>query len=148
MTSRALVAAALALGALSARADQADDIARLREEAAALRQSLDKLEAEIQALEAGNPAPLAPGSQVKAAAAPKRPPEPSPVAVHRNWSQVHPGVSKQEVDALLGKPERVMRLNGDLVWYYVYPGLGRGSVFFNGEDKVTATQAPRAGWFQ
>lgn len=138
MALRVLVATTLTLAALAAQADQADEIARLRQEAAALRQSLEKLEAEIQALEAGKPA----------AVMPEKPVESSPVSVHRSWSQVQPGVSKEEVGVLLGKPERVMRINGDLVWYYVYPGLGRGSVFFNGEDKVTGTQAPRAGWFQ
>ena len=132
-----IVSVALALAALSARADRADEIARLRSEAAAMRQSLDELDAKIQALEGA-----------KAGAPEKKPAEASPVSVHRSWSQVQPGVSKQEVAVLLGKPERVMQINGDLVWYYVYPGLGRGSVFFNADDKVTSTQAPRAGWFQ
>ena len=138
MKRRALLALALTLGALSAHADPTDELARLRSEAAALRQSLDQLDAKIEALENAEA-----GAPQK-----KTPAEPSLVSVHRGWSQVRPGVSKDEVANLLGKPERVMRLNGDLVWYYVYPGLGRGSVFFNGEDKVTAAQAPRAGWFE
>ena len=142
---QALVVAAVAGTALPSYADQADEIARLREEAAALRQSLDRLEARIQALESATPGARPPMASPNAAA--KRP-ELSLVSLQQSWSEVRPGVSKERVDALLGKPERVMRINGDLVWYYVYPGLGPGSVFFSTEGKVTAAQPPRVGWFQ
>lgn len=127
-----LVAAALACS--PAHADRADDIARLREEAAALRQSLDRLEAQIRALEGAPPEARAPA-------------EPSLVAVHRSWSGIRPGISKERVSEALGAPGRVLRINGDLVWYYVYPGVGKGSVFFDREDKVTAVQAPNFGLF-
>lgn len=139
---RAILFAA-ALAALPAHAGDADDVARLREEAAALRQSLEQLEAKIQALEsAKGGAPAA-----SAAPMPEKQPELSLVSVLRSWSEVRPGVSRERVDALLGKPGRILRINGDLVWYYVYPELGRGSVFFDAGGKVTAAQAPRAGWF-
>lgn len=128
-----LIAAALI--ALPAYADDADELARLREEAAALRQYLDTLDAKIEAM-----------GGAKAPAADKRP-VPTVASLQRSWSQVRPGISQERVDALLGKPERVMRINGDLVWYYVYPDFGRASVFFNAQDKVTATQPPRTGWF-
>ena len=140
--ARAFFVAATLAGS-PAYADQADEIARLREQAATLRQSLDQLEAKIQSLEGGTavtPARNAPSP-------PQERKEPSLVSLQRSWSEVQPGVSQERVDALLGKPERVMRINGDLVWYYVYPGYGRGSVFFNGQEKVTAVQAPRIGWF-
>lgn len=119
------------LAALPAFADRADDIARLRDEAADLRQRLDRLDAKIQALEAAAPA-------VPPAAA-------SPTSLRESWSQVHSGVPKDRVHALLGEPAQVMRINGDLVWYYVYPGVGAASVFFNAADKVTSVQAPRSG---
>jgi hypothetical protein len=141
---RALAVTAVAVTTLPSYADQADEIARLREEAAALRQSLDKLEARIQALENATPGARPPMASPHAA---EKRPELSLVSVQQGWSEVRPGVSKERVDALLGKPERVMRINGDLVWYYVYPGLGPGSVFFNNDGKVTAAQAPRPGWF-
>jgi outer membrane protein assembly factor BamE (lipoprotein component of BamABCDE complex) len=66
--------------------------------------------------------------------------------VRKQWSEIRPGTPKARVDVLLGTPQRVMRINGDLVWYYVYPGIGRGSVFFSAEEKVTAVQPPAAGW--
>jgi hypothetical protein len=123
-----------ALVSLPAYADGADDIARLREEAAVLRQSLDKLEAEIRALEGARPE-----AQARA--------EPSLVSVHRSWSGIHRGLSKERVSEVLGAPGSVLHINGDLVWYYVYPGMGKGSVFFDREDKVTAVQAPNFGLF-
>jgi hypothetical protein len=130
----------LALAAFPAAAQPADELARVREEAARLRQQLDALDARIRGLEAehGTPAP---------AAAPAPPSEKQAFfTLQRNWSEIRPGTPKERVDALLGKPERILRIDGDLVWYYVYPGLGRGSVFFNAEEKVSATQAPRTGW--
>lgn len=128
--ARALVLLA-GCAALPAFADRADDIAGLREEAADLRQRLDALDAKIQALEAAKPAVPSPAA--------------SPTSLRENWSQVRSGVPKERVHALLGEPAQVMHINGDLVWYYVYPGVGPASVFFNAEDKVTSVQAPRGG---
>jgi outer membrane protein assembly factor BamE (lipoprotein component of BamABCDE complex) len=71
----------------------------------------------------------------------------SPILVlQRNWSEIQPGMPQERVSALLGKPARVLNMNGDLAWYYVYPGLGRGSVFFNDAGKVSSAQAPQRGW--
>lgn len=125
---------AAALVALPARADREEDIARLREEAAVLRRSLEKLEAEIRALEGSRPEARAPA-------------EPSLVSVHRSWSGIRRGLSKERVNEVLGAPGSVLHINGDLVWYYVYPGVGKGSVFFDREDRVTAVQAPNFGTF-
>lgn len=134
--ARALLLA-LGCAALPAFADRGDDIARLREEAADLRQRLDQLDAKIQALGGANPAAAPPVSPSPVA--------PSAASLQQSWSQVRSGVPKERVHALLGEPARVMHLNGDLVWYYVYPGVGAASVFFNTQDKVTAVQAPSRG---
>lgn len=64
----------------------------------------------------------------------------------RNWSQVRPGTPDDEVLVLLGKPEKELRIDGNLVWYYVYPEIGRGSVFFTADRKVSSAQAPAFGW--
>jgi hypothetical protein len=50
------------------------------------------------------------------------------------------------VRALLGAPEKVLRIDGALMWYYAYPGIGPGSVFFNASGKVSSRQSPRLGW--
>jgi hypothetical protein len=137
MRRAALLAVALAtLSAPPARAQSADELASLKQEQARLRQSLDEIDRRIRAIEGAG-----------ASDTPAAPPStPSLLVLQRNWLEIKPGITKARVDGLLGKPEREMRINGDLVWYYVYPGIGRGSVFFNGEDKVTAAQAPRSSW--
>lgn len=108
-----------------------------------MRQSLDDLGARIRALESANPDARGPGDMDQAKVAPAEPPF---VSLQRKWSEIRRGISKARVDVLLGRPERVMLINGDVVWYYVYPGLGRGSVFFDGEEKVSDAQPPRLGW--
>jgi len=109
-----------------------------------MRQSMDELDAKIRALEGEKSvAPAAAATAPKPAA---QPPAGAYVSLQQNWSQVKTGIPKERVDALLGAPERVLQINGDDVWYYVYPGLGRGSVFFNTKGIVTASQAPRIGW--
>ncbi len=136
-------AIAAALVAFPARADPTDELARLRQEAVRMRQSLDDLDARIRALENARSDARAPGDmdRTKATAT-----ESALLVLRRNWSEIQPGTPQERVDALLGKPERVLRINGDLVWYYIYPGLGRGSVFFDGQGKVSSAQSPHVGW--
>jgi hypothetical protein len=135
-----------ALVALPAIADTADELDSLRQEAARMRQSLDAFDARIRALEAADPSPKPPVANKATMSPYDKQALPPAFSLQRDWSEIKPGTSKERVDELLGKPEREMRINGDQVWYYVYPGVGRGSVFFDGQGKVSSTQAPRAGW--
>ena len=140
----------VALATLSSAAGQTDELARLREEAAQLRQALGGLETRIQALERQNGDPVARKDSGQAEAsgiAAMLAAQISPlVTLKQNWSQVQPGTPEDSVQALLGKPERVLRIDGALVWYYMYPGIGRGSVFFNANGKVSSAQSPSLGW--
>ena len=128
-----------ALSALPAWADQSDDLNRLREEAAKQRRDLEETEGRIRALEpqkGGAPVrATSPASQVSELA-----------LLKKNWSQVEPGAPQERVQTLLGAPEKVLRIDGALVWYYAYPGIGPGSVFFNASGKVSSRQAPSFGW--
>jgi len=143
MIFRNVLVAASLLAAAAAHAQPAD-VDALKAEAARMRQSMDELDAKIRALEGEKSvAPAAAATAPKPAA---QPPVGAYVSLQQNWSQVKTGIPKERVDALLGAPERVLQINGDDVWYYVYPGLGRGSVFFNTKGIVTASQAPRIGW--
>ena len=138
----------LALAALPVAADQTEELARLREEAVQLRQLLNKLEARIQALENQNvdpairkestPVQWAPSTAVVSL-------QPI-VSLKQNWSQVERGIAQEKVQSLLGPPGKVLRIDGNLVWYYAYRGIGRGSVFFNGDGKVSSAQSPSFGW--
>lgn len=130
---------AVTLSALPAWADQGDDVNRLREEAAKQRRDLEETEDRIRALE-----------QQKGAA-PVRAASPAPkvselALLKKNWSQVEPGAPQERVQTLLGAPEKVLHIDGALVWYYAYPGIGPGSVFFNASGKVSSRQAPSFGW--
>ena len=145
------LAAALIAVALPAPAAGGDDeLSRLREEAAQQRRELEETETKIRALEqrsgdatAREAGPLPGASRSDPAAATQVSPL---VQLKKSWSQVEPGTPQDRVQALLGKPEKVLRIDGALVWYYVYPEIGRGSVFFNASGKVSSRQSPSLGW--
>jgi len=61
------------------------------------------------------------------------------------WRRVGAGSSQDEVKEQLGAPTRTFELSGKQVWYYVYPGHGAGSVFFDSSAHVSSLQAP-ASW--
>ncbi len=68
-------------------------------------------------------------------------------ALKSNWSNVMEGVDQEEVTRLLGAPSMKTTLDGRTVWYYTYPGTGRGSVFFTDAGKVSSRQSPFGlGW--
>ena len=71
---------------------------------------------------------------------------PSVASLRESWQQVVRGMPAQDVLATLGPATREMLINGRRVWYYIYPGIGRGSVFFNSDSRVTSSQAPVSGW--
>ena len=68
-------------------------------------------------------------------------------ALRVSWSKVRQGIGEREVVDLLGQPSRKMTLDGRTVWYYVYPGTGRGSIFFTDAGRVSSSQSPFGlGW--
>jgi len=141
---------AIASAVLHAAADQTDELSGLREQAAQLRQKLEGIEARIRELEGPDRESLAPrgaaqAQGVRSEAAAGGPVSPL-VALKKNWAQVKPGTPEDRVRELLGKPEKVLRIDGALVWYYIYPDIGRGSVFFGANGKVSSAQSPHLGW--
>jgi hypothetical protein len=143
-----IVVTLMALAAFPAAADQSDELTRLREEAARQRQSLEGTEARIRALEqnSGNVSPRAEPSQSHSETTSAAPVS-SLVTLKKNWSQVERGTPQEQVQLLLGTPQKVLRIDGTLVWYYTYPGIGPGSVFFNASGKVSSWQSPSFGWW-
>ncbi|MDE1885418.1 MAG: hypothetical protein KGH92_05870, partial [Xanthomonadaceae bacterium] len=63
-------------------------------------------------------------------------------ALKDRWSQIRSSISQDEVTKLLGAPSRQFTIDGRRVWYYVYPGIGRGSVFFTDEGRVSSLHSP------
>jgi hypothetical protein len=165
------VAAWALIAAAPVRAD-APDTAALQKEIQALKATVQALESRVSQLEAGAagssprpttapadaPLPLAAGTDANAApTAPSEAPAPvvpagtaytSPEATLRsNWAQVTRGMDQQAVTRLLGAPSMKSTLDGRTVWFYTYPGTGRGSVFFTDAGKVSSRQSPFGlGW--
>jgi outer membrane protein assembly factor BamE (lipoprotein component of BamABCDE complex) len=67
-------------------------------------------------------------------------------ALKKAWNQVRSGVASEEVKGLLGSPAEEFKINGKLAWYYVYPGIGAGSVFFNDDGRVSSSRSPVFGF--
>lgn len=111
-----------------------------------------------QAAQAPAPASAAPAaapSQTQEAVAPPAAqragaavPESPATALRKAWAHVQPGTDSAEVLKLLGTPSSELQLNGKLAWYYAYPGVGAGSIFFNGDRTVSSRKSPffELGW--
>ena len=143
-------------------------------ETRALRKEVEELKQKVQKLEeqqAAKPASGQPASsaQPRPAAAAKEPvpqaaaPSPSqhatpiPVAapstttsilaLRESWSRVEKNMSEAEILDVLGQPTKKTRIDGKLVWYYYYPGIGAASVFFKSNGHVSSHQPPNVGWW-
>lgn len=68
------------------------------------------------------------------------------LGLRRAWRQIQPGVPESVVAAKLGPATRQLKINGKRVWYYIYPDLGAGSVFFNDDGRVSSSRSPSLGW--
>ena len=168
--SRTALASLVLLGMATPPAARAadPDVASLAREVAALREVVQHLQARVDRLEghpaateqpaSGTPRPALQAASDAASrdAQPARPiaalqpgtdaPVASPEAQLRaSWSKIRPGIDSDEVSHLLGVPTRRLRLDGRDAWYYSYPALGNGSVFFTDAGRVSSHQSP-FGW--
>ncbi len=50
-----------------------------------------------------------------------------------------------EVNGLIGAPTKTFELAGKTVWYYYYPAIGAGSVFFDAHGRASSVQRPAGG---
>ena len=67
----------------------------------------------------------------------------APVAVPRaQWRRVQAGLTMDEVNGLVGAPTKIFDLAGKTVWYYYYPAIGAGSVFFDTHGRASSVQRP------
>ena len=164
--SRSIAAFALSLW-LGCAYGAEPDVSQLRREVEQLKRSMHEMQTRLQAVEAGleqvaggaaaapaaaEPAPATtPRSAIdttasNAAATPaKTPPQPANtelVALKRAWAGVQPGVASAQVKDLLGPASQELKINGKLTWYYSYPGIGAGSIFFNDDGRVSSRKSP------
>jgi outer membrane lipoprotein-sorting protein len=68
------------------------------------------------------------------------------VILRNSWRRISTGRKQADVKEALGPPTRETLMNGKVVWYYYYAGLGAGSVFFNGDGRISSSQSPNLGW--
>ena len=170
-TGHVAATAVVALVALVWTQAAAADDAALRQEVSVLKQMVLDLQARVAHLEgqttaapqaaAAVPEPAAPVPQTVPPVAQSQPPPVAPVApptaaagsgyvseeaaLRANWAKVAKEMDEGEVTALLGEPSSKSTLDGRAVWYYLYPGTGRGSVFFTDAGRVSSRQSP-FGW--
>jgi len=168
---RKALAASIALSCLIsphwARADDAQ-LQQLRQQIEALQNTVRALQERVDALEknaaaswvpatpepkpAGGGVSAAPESAAQPAAAVKEPaaskmtPGDRIALLRESWRHVSAGMTQADVMDTLGPPTREMSINGKLVWYYYYAGLGAGSVFFNRDGRISSSQSPHLGW--
>jgi hypothetical protein len=125
------------------------DVAALRQQVIALEQQLHDVQAQLRQLESAKAVTAsigteAPASAAKSAGIEAAKPSSEP-ALRQNWSKVKPAMEYSKVAELLGEPSTRFKLDGRDVWYYDYPGTGRGSVFFSEKGRVTSSWSP-FGW--
>lgn len=143
----ALWIALLAVGTPLAASAETGEVAALRQEVTELKQVVERLDGRVERLErqlSSSPSKSSfEGSQSPAAPVP---PSPAPAApaesVRDHWRRIDHGMTTQEVEALLGPPQRTMTVNTRTVWYYTYPEVGSGSVVFAPDDGVADWQVP------
>jgi TolA-binding protein len=153
---------------LAARAETGE-VTALRQEVNELKQVVQRLDERLERLEArlsaqskasssearvaspeasgASPEASAASPQATAASAPAPEPAAPATAVSSgsardHWHRIDHGMTPQEVEALLGRPQRTMTVNAKTVWYYAYPDIGAGSVVFAPDDGVADWQTP------
>jgi hypothetical protein len=149
-----LVAGVLLFPSALAHANDAE-LRELQTEVEILRREVKVLHARIEILEGKRESatPRAPTSE-PAVARTNAPPAgntdnmraDSIVALKLRWSKVAPGMTGPEVAETIGEPAAKLAIDGRPVWYYVYAGIGRGSIVFDGGGRVSSLQAPAIGW--
>ena len=148
------------------------ELRTLRQQVEELKDTVRQLQERVNALEKSDtaswipatiaPAPAAattapsqtlPPKAMETAPAPDRAPstgrasvDDKVVILRNSWRRISTGMKQADVKETLGLPTKEMLINGKVVWYYYYAGLGAGSVFFNGDGRISSSQSPNLGW--
>jgi SmpA/OmlA family protein len=145
-----------------ALADDAE-LRALRRQVFELKNTVRQLQQRIDALEkkddapwvpatnappppSASPAASAPNTAGRVAPAAKASVDDKVVTLRKSWRHISTGMTRADVTETLGPPSKETLINGKVVWYYYYAGLGAGSVFFNGDGHTSSSQPPNLGW--
>jgi hypothetical protein len=141
----------VAVAGSTARADSDADAA-LRQEIGELKHTLQQLGARVESLEqrlAGRPEPTPQqtieGTTAGAARNDSSPPSAPGGTPQERWKRITRGMSVEQVEALLGHPQRTVDMSPKTIWYYSYEGVGNGSVVFIKDGGVIDWQSPPFG---
>lgn len=142
----------LSAGLLPTHAQEQDPLS-LQKEVDQLRQEVQSLKEQVKSLQ--EPPPVATPPPVteptpapnKVEPAPAKPRAGSITALRESWSHVENGMTRAQIQEVLGPPTNELTINGKLVWYYHYTGIGGSSVFFNGDGRVSSHQRPTVGFW-
>jgi SmpA / OmlA family len=121
-----------------------DDTGTLRREVGELRQAVERLDTRVQNLEQRFSGESGPSAQEtgKAPQPVERAGAAREVGLKDHWQSVKLGMTMQQIEALLGRPDRIVKLPSKNVWYYSYPDVGNGSAVFAEDGTVIDLQAP------
>jgi hypothetical protein len=149
----------IAFKSITAIADEGE-LNALRQELQELKFKYDQLQTRIDQMESRQNVSRLPALEIsrpEATTRPLAPPENDAavskvsiddkiVSLRKSWGQIKNDLPQERVQELLGSPSKEMLINGKVVWYYVYSGLGAGSIFFKSDKHVSSSQAPNIGW--
>ncbi len=147
-----------------------EDLRALRQQVEELTATVRQLQDRIKALERDQEVPWVPAARSSPSESPPPEPvarkqvEPAPTAresaapaakasvddkivvLRKSWRRISSEMTRENVREALGPPSQEMLINGKALWYYVYSGLGAGSVFFKSDGHVSSSQPPNIGW--
>lgn len=103
-----------------------------------VKQLVADFEIRLSALEAARSSAIQPPTSATQPAAA----DASVVVPRAQWRRVQSGLTMDEVSGLIGAPTKTFELAGKTVWYYYYPAIGAGSVFFDAHGHASSVQRP------
>jgi hypothetical protein len=137
----------MSLGLTAPRVHAQDgDAASLQKEVEELRREVKSLQEQVKTLKT-EPSPVPPPQAQPTPAPAAKPATDSVVALRESWSHVQNGMTQAQIMGLLGPPTKELTIDGKMVWYYYYAGIGGSSVFFYTDGRVSSKQRPTIGWW-
>jgi hypothetical protein len=132
----------LAIPTSRVHAQNTTEASSLQKEVEELRREVKSLQEQVKTLKTEPPPQAQP-----APATPVKPVADSIIALRESWSHVDKGMTQAQITGLLGAPTKELTIDGKMVWYYYYAGIGGSSVFFYSDGRVSSKQRPTVGWW-
>jgi hypothetical protein len=145
--SRTVLAVLLWLAFTPPAGADSKDVNALRREIQQLRGVVEGLDARVRALEQQRPEPAASQSGAITSGQPPGAPAIATPGLRDRWQRVKRGMTTQEVETLLGRPTRTMKLTPKTIWYYSYTDIGNGSVVFTDDSVIDWQSPPLNAWW-